>query len=91
MFEWFVVFSWLQKDIESNDEDRGNISIEKVNECIDAVVNAFHKIKKLRLILNMDECVFVFFIKNTKSNQLVFYKLYSVQKQTFITYLGFAA
>ena len=42
----------------SFEEDRGKISIEKVNEYIDAVLNALPNIKDLRIVLNMDQCGF---------------------------------
>ena len=61
---WFYLF--LSRHSEhigkvkyySVDEERGRISLEKVNEYIKTVMQILPKIKDLRLFISMDECHF---------------------------------
>lgn len=83
--DWFHRFLARHQDdigkvkTASVDEDRGNISIEKVNEYIDAVLDALPKIKDLRLVLNMDECGFGKRPDYKKRRNCVFHKKCKVQ------------
>lgn len=42
----------------SVDEDRGNLSLDSINEYIKAIINALKLVTDLRLVLNMDESGF---------------------------------
>lgn len=61
---WFYLFMERYKDeigkkkCNSVDEGRGNISLKKVDEYINLVLEILPKIKDLRLFINMDECGF---------------------------------